>query len=126
MPKGEKMKIEIDNRGDYNITERENEKELIIRKTVYPMSGYGNHYYDGIVFEAGSKKVRVSSFGGGYGWARRGSMYEHWDNENIHYISIEEYKSILEKLKAILSNESDVDREAELVEFVDELLHQHL
>ncbi|MCI4407760.1 MAG: hypothetical protein JHC26_01620 [Thermofilum sp.] len=120
------MRIEYDNRGNIEVTEQENEKELVIKKTTFPMSGYGNHYYDGITFEAGSKKVRVSSFGGGYGWARRGSMYERWDNENIHYISIEEYKNILEKLKAILSNENDVDREAELTEFVNGLLRQHL
>jgi hypothetical protein len=126
MPNGENMKIEIDNQGGFSVSEQENEKELIIKKTVYPMSGYGNHYYDGIEFIAGTKKVRVSSFGGGNGWARRGNMYERWSNENIHYITIDEYKQIIEKIKEILAIQDEVDKEAELEEFVNKLLRQHL
>jgi hypothetical protein len=120
------MKIEIDNRSNVKISDLENDQVLDVKKVTYPMAKYGNYYYDGVIFEAGRKKVRVSSYGGGYGWARRGSMYESWSDENVHYITIEEYRNILAKLKEIINNESDVDKEAELVEYVNTLFEQHL
>jgi len=127
MPRGEKyMRIEYDNRGNVEVTEQENEKELVIKKITFPMAKYGNYYYDGVVFEAGTKKVKVSSFGGGNGWARRGSMAEAWSNENIHYINIQEYREIIAKIKEILAIQDEVDKEAELTEYMDELLRQHL
>jgi len=102
-----------------------NENELTVKKIEYPLGyNYANCYWDGIKYTKGKTRVKKTSFGGGNGWARRGSMSESWDGEDTEFISIEEFNNLVNRVKEIARIENEVDREAEAREFVENLLEK--
>jgi hypothetical protein len=111
------MKIVRSDRQGVYIKNAEDEGTLEFEKIVHPLAGFSNCYWDGITIKFGRKYARVSAYGGGEGWARRGSMSEGWENL-ICNIPIEEAKDLLVKVKTALAEENEVDREAELCKIV--------
>ena len=123
--KGKMVKVRIDG-GTAEILNIEDKDILTVVKIVYPLGeNYGNSYYDGIKFVKGRKKVRISHFGGGSGWARRGSMLESWDDEDVSFISVEEFEELLKKIDEINKIEDEIDKEAEIMSFVKEIFEEY-
>ncbi|MEM5785155.1 MAG: hypothetical protein QW469_01275 [Candidatus Aenigmatarchaeota archaeon] len=103
----------------------DDEDVLYVERIVYPLGNeYGNNYYDGVKYEKGKTKVKKSHYGGGNTWSRRGSLDESWENEDIEFISIEEFEQLKKRVKEIAAIEDEIDREAAAREFVNKIIRK--
>jgi len=118
--------VDSERKGLY-IEKEESKKEVLeVEKIFYPLgNNYGNTYWDGVRFSKGRKKVKVEVYGGGNGWARRGSMTESWDHEDIQFIEKEEFEKILQEIQEIEKETDEVDKQAMLRKIVDDVFTKY-
>lgn len=101
----------------------EDTKTLEVVAYVFPLANAGNNYYDGIVLRRGNKHVKVTEYGGGDGWARRGSMSEAWE-KNLPAISVREFDTLLEKITSAMKVENEIDHDEEIALAAREILNR--
>jgi len=105
------------------ILENAKVKVLELEQIHYPLgTNYSNNYYDGVRFTIGKTKAKRETYGGGNTWARRGSLTESWDNENVEYIDKSEVEQLINEIKEALKIKEEIDREAKLKEIVEKVL----
>jgi hypothetical protein len=108
------------------IEDVEDRNILEVEKISYPLgTQYGNTIWDGVLFQKGKKKVRVSHYGGGSGYARRGSLTESWSDEDVSFIDIEEFEKLLKKVDELNKIEDTIDKEGTIREFIDEVMKKY-
>jgi hypothetical protein len=118
------MSVIVSEKEGVYIEEVENKNVLEVEKIKYPLgTNYATTYWDGIQIIKGEKKAKVFTYGGGNGWARRGSMTERW-REFITFITSEEFDKLVQRVEEISKIQNEIDREAELKDFVESVFNK--
>jgi len=101
----------------------ENNK-IYVSEKIFPISGYGNNYWDAVTLERGENSARIIISGGGDGWARRSSMFENWEYDD--FIPAKEFDTWSNAIRRALQIENEIDRRAELERIGKKIINHYI